>query len=344
MTLSRPNSEKATLLTEVKQMLWYWRRIRKGLAICLLCVGIFLSVFALYHIPAAAVLYPGILCTAALLALGAADAVREKRKLKDLSALKSLPEDLPDRLEAYDGDVDTAYREIIQALSEKYSGLLKSVTEQEKERSDYNLTWVHQIKTPIASMRLLLEGEDSDFGRSMGSELQRIEQYVEMVLTYQRLNSVDTDYVFRRCSLDKLVKESIRKFAGSFICKGIRLEYIPIEESPVTDEKWLAFVVEQVLSNAVKYTNCGFVRIFWEEDSLCIQDTGIGIVAEDLPRIFKRGYTGNMGRSDKKASGLGLYLCRRICDNLGHGICIESTPGEGTTVKIRFRRGDSIYE
>ena len=132
--------------------------------------------------------------------------------------------------------------------------------------------------------------------------------------------------------------------AAQFIRKGLRLEYTPIEQSVVTDEKWLTFVVEQLLSNALKYTPQGAVSIYWEDGFLCIRDTGIGIAAEDLPRIFDRGYTGGNGRSDKKATGLGLYLCRRICANLGHGISAQSVPGQGTLIRLDLRPREKVYE
>ena len=170
----------------------------------------------------------------------------------------------------------------------------------------------------------------------MGEELQRIEQYAEMALTYQRMDSVDTDYVFRSCDLDKLVRGAIRRFAAQFIRKGIKLEYTPMEVQVVTDEKWLSFVIEQLLSNALKYTPSGTVAVGWEQGQLCIRDTGIGIAPEDLPRIFEKGYTGQNGRADKRASGLGLYLCSRICRNLGVGLTVKSTSGVGTTLLLDF--------
>lgn len=210
---------------------------------------------------------------------------------------------------------------------------------------DYYTTWVHQIKTPIASMRLLLEKEDSPVSRQLSEELFRVEQYVQMVMTYQRLDSDSTDYVFRQTDVDAVVRGAIRKFAPQFISKGIRLDYVPRQALVVTDEKWLSFVIEQLLSNAIKYTPAGCITIrFQDNNDLTITDTGIGIAPEDLPRIFERGYTGYNGRTDKRASGLGLYLCRRICDALGHGISIRSTPGVGTTVTISLSQKEQIFE
>ena len=165
------------------------------------------------------------------------------------------------------------------------------------------------------------------------AELGRIERYVEMALVYLRLDSESSDYVIRE--LDPFIRRSVKKFAGEFISKRLSLELEPSGASVVSDEKWLAFVVEQVLSNSLKYTREGSVRIYLAEPkTLCIRDTGIGIAPEDMPRIFDKGYTGLNGRADLRASGLGLYLCRRVCRKLGHGISAVSAPGEGTEIRI----------
>ena len=131
------------------------------------------------------------------------------------------------------------------------------------------------------------------------------------------------------------MRPAVRKFAGEFIRRRLRLDYQPLDRTVVTDAKWLGFVVEQVLSNALKYTPEGSVSIYAEEPAtLCIRDTGIGIAPEDLPRIFERSYTGYQGRADHRASGIGLYLCKQICDRLGHTIRAESRVGEGTVIRI----------
>ena len=184
-----------------------------------------------------------------------------------------------------------------------------------RDMVDYYTLWAHQIKTPIASMDLQLQSQDTPLARQLSVELARIGQYVEMVLVFLRLDSESTDYVFREYDLDALVRRSLRGFAGEFISRKLKLCYTPMELSVVTDEKWLSFVVEQVLSNALKYTPEGSVFVYLEEpDTLCIRDTGIGIAAEDLPRIYEKSFTGCQGRADHRASGIGLYLCKRICD------------------------------
>ena len=200
---------------------------------------------------------------------------------------------------------------------------------------DYYTVWAHQIKTPIASMRLQLQNEDSSLSRRLSADLFRVEQYVEMVLTFLRLDSDSSDYLIREYDLDAIIRSAVKKFAGEFIGRKLKLVYEPVNVKVITDEKWLSFVVEQVLSNALKYTYAGSITITLEpEKKLCIRDTGIGIAPEDLPRIFENGYTGCNGRSDKKASGIGLYLCKRICTNLGHKITAASVVDEGTVICI----------
>ena len=322
----------------------YLKQRRKWLLLLACYVLVFAVSFLLYHLPLAAVLYPSALCAALVLGWFLADYRKQREKKKRLTHLAALPDDLTERLEEAPGSLEEAYETIIRNLSQREQDFRREQQRREADRADYYTTWVHQIKTPIASMYLSLENEDSPLSRSLGEELQRIEQYVQMVLTYQRLDSVDTDYVFRECPMDPLVKGALRKFAAQFIRKGIRLDYTPTQKSVVTDEKWLSFVVEQLLSNALKYTPQGTVSIYLEDGSLCIRDTGIGIAPEDLPRIFERGYTGCNGRSDKKASGLGLYLCRRICNNLGHNLTAESTPGVGTLMKLDLNQTQGRFE
>jgi anti-sigma regulatory factor (Ser/Thr protein kinase) len=143
----------------------------------------------------------------------------------------------------------------------------------------------------------------------------------------------------------KALDTAVRRFAGEFIDRRIALDYTPVEWETVTDGKWLTFVVEQLLSNALKYTGQdGTVQIYREGDDLCIRDSGMGIAPEDLPRVFDMGYTGQNGRLDRRSSGIGLYLCRRICRNLRHEIRIESVPGVGTTVYLTLGRGDFLPE
>ena len=212
------------------------------------------------------------------------------------------------------------------------------IEKKSNEWKEYYTMWVHQIKTPISALRLLLQekNKEQDLAEEM-DELFQIEQYVEMVLQYMRLDSESTDFVLRKIDLDSVIREAVHKYARLFIRRKIQLKYSAVQMEAVTDEKWICFVIGQILSNAIKYTPSGSVVIYREREGvLAIRDTGIGIRAEDLPRVFEKGYTGYNGHTDKCATGIGLYLCKRILERLSHRIWIESEEGKGTVVRIEF--------
>ena len=298
------------------------------------CV-IFALSFLLYHLPIGAVIYPTLLCATLGILLMVFDFLQVKREHEALSSIRSIVEVIAEMLPKMDGIKDEDYQQILRLLSEEYNSFLTQSNRKYSDMIDYYTMWAHQIKTPIASMRLHLQNEDSALARILSSDLRRIEQYVEMVLTFLRLNSESTDYVIKEYDLDKIVKQVVKKFSSDFIGRKLSLVYEPLNTTVITDEKWLSFVLEQVLSNALKYTPTGSIAITLEnEKTLRIRDTGIGIAAEDLPRIFENGYTGYNGRADKKASGIGLYLCKRICNNLGHIITARSIVDVGTIIDI----------
>ena len=313
-----------------------WRYLKEKRAILVAffgCAGIYFTVFALYHFPLEAVLYPTVFCALFLLGTVVYKYQKFRKKHAELMRLQQLPDDLAESLGKYDKQEDQDYAEIVRLVMERASDEKLKYQTKMADSIDYYTTWVHQIKTPIAAMRLRLQAEDSQTARALSEDLFRIEQYVEMVLTYQRLGSETTDYLFRECELDGVIKGCLRKFASQFIGKSLSLKFEGTEEKIVTDEKWLSFVIEQILSNALKYTDQGGITIEVSEGQiLSIRDTGFGITPEDLPRIFEKGYTGYRGREDKHASGIGLFLCKKICDNLGVKIWAESVPGEGTTL------------
>ena len=285
-------------------------------------------------------MYPAFVCTVLGLLFLISGIRREwlrHRRLEELGRLPSaLQESFPEPITVEDRD----YQQIISRLCEEQKQLETQMNLRYSDMIDYYTVWAHQIKTPIASMRLNLQNQDSEFARRILEDLARIERYVEMVMGYLRLDSDFTDYVIREYDLDEIVKQTVKKFAGQFIRKKLQLDYRPLHTRAVTDEKWLQFVLEQVISNSLKYTESGRITIEMESDAmakeagdaiLCIRDTGIGIAPEDIPRIFEKGYTGY------KASGIGLYLCRRICDNLGHVITANSSLENGTVIRIRFK-------
>ena len=207
--------------------------------------------------------------------------------------------------------------------------------EKLKEKEDFFVLWAHQIKTPIAAMNLLLQDEETDIA-GCRRELFKIENYVELALNYTRFENISKDMVLEKCALEPMVRQIVKKYSTVFIHKHLKVELKDLEVGIMTDEKWFCFVLEQLLSNALKYTNKGGIRIYTNRDGdrreVVIKDSGVGIRSEDMPRIFEKGFTGYNGRSDKKASGIGLYLCKGVCDKLGHGIKVESVEGKGTKI------------
>lgn len=212
--------------------------------------------------------------------------------------------------------------------------------EELQEKQDFFALWTHQIKTPIAALNLLLQGEKQDVA-ACRQELFKIESYVEMALNYLRFEEMSNDLVLERNSLEQLVRQVVKKYAAIFIYNHISVQLEHLDYTVLTDEKWFCFALEQILSNALKYTKQGSVKISAEETEnglqIFVKDTGIGIKREDLPRIFEKGFTGYNGRMDKKASGLGLYLCKGVCEKLGHEIRVVSEEGEGTTVILTLQ-------
>ena len=330
----------------MKCLFMYFEKRKKSLFVFFLFIIIFGGVFYLYDLPLKAVLYPALICLiigGIILFLDYRKALSKHKRLNEMQNLNSaLMEHFP-ALETQD-DID--YQNIIESLREEINELQTKEDLRYQDTVDYYTTWVHQIKTPIASMRLTLQNEDSDIARQILDDLFRIEQYVDMVMTFLRIGSDSTDYVFKEYSLDEIVKGCVKKFASQFIRKKIKLQYDPLNIKVLTDEKWLAFIIEQLLSNAVKYTpSGGKITIDLEmPKTLCIRDTGIGIAPEDLPRIFEKGYTGYNGRSDKKASGLGLYLCKSICDNFGYSITVNSSLESGTVIRIDLNKKELKVE
>ena len=329
----------------MKLFLTYLGYKKKTLAVCAIFAALYAVSFFLYHLPLKAVLYPAALCLAIGLVFLFLDFHQVCKRHHTLTDLRSLQADLVDSLPQSGNIIDEDYRLLIDQLRREMRSSAEQAACQYRDMVDYYTVWAHQIKTPIAAMRLNLQNEDTPQSRRLMQDLKRIEQYVEMVLTFLRLGSDSTDYLFKSYDLDSIVRPSVKKFAAEFIGKKLTLHYEPLSTTVVTDEKWLAFVIEQLISNAVKYTDSGSVSLYMESPAaLCIADTGIGIAPEDLPRIFENGYTGWSGRADKRASGIGLYLCKQICNRLGHSLTASSELGHGTVMRIGLGHADLTVE
>ncbi len=301
----------------------------------LLPIGIFGILSYLYQMPLDGVLYGGILCIFLFALLGVVDFYRytkKRERLRYLSAETFVASNLP----VSKSNLEKQYQDLLCSFHKLYSSLLTTDQLQSQEMKDFYALWVHQIKTPIAALSLLLQEDESVKNREMQMELFKIEQYVDLVLNYLKVEDLSSDFVFQSCDLERIVRQSVKKFATVFISKKIKIELENLNHKVVSDEKWLCFAIDQVLSNALKYTEkAGTIRIFLgDADSLIIEDTGIGIMPEDLSRIFEKGYTGYNGRMDKKATGIGLYLTKKALDRMGHEIHIQSNGKSGTKVVI----------
>ena len=321
--------------------------IKKNLKIYLLLIVfifIFVLIFYLYNLPFEALFYSGSLCLVVALIASIVDYNNYKKSYIDLKYLEtnilSSMEDLPKSL-----DIRVKYyQKIIERLHNEVERLKIEDNKKMEDLADYYSMWIHQIKTPIAAMNFLLDNEETDV-KVFKQELFKIERYVEMVLTYIRLGSETSDYVISSIDLDEVVRENIKKYATLFINKRIKLNYVSHETYVISDKKWLGFAFEQLLSNAIKYTKSGGeISINISESELIIEDSGIGIYEEDLPRIFEQSFTGLNGRYEKKSSGLGLYLCKKTLDKLQHKIEITSEVNKGTKVIVSFPKKDMFRD
>ena len=302
------------------------------------CVGTFAWVLALYDLPAEAAGYGGLLCLILLLLCGAVDFFRWRRRVRDLEGMAGQAALLLSLLPEARNLEEAAYRELLLELNEDRRAAVSALDARNRETMDYYTMWVHQIKTPIAAMRLILQEDETEQGLALKAELFRVERYVELVLSYLRLDGGASDYVIRQVNVGSVLRQAVRKYAPLFIRGKVALELRETDLKALSDEKWLQLVIEQVLSNAVKYAPGGHVTVWSEGEKLLIQDDGVGIAAEDLPRIFERGFTGCNGRMDKRSTGIGLYLCREICRKLGHTISVDSEQGRGTRITIGLAR------
>lgn len=291
---------------------------------------------------------------------------RYRKKVEQLELIAAAPDINLSQMDSPVGQDERFQQEIMQQLNQMRIDVENASQKSSEDMTDYYTMWAHQIKTPIFALRLLLQ-ESTEENKEKLSELFKIEQYVEMVLGYLRTEDMSSDLKLSRCSLDRIIRDQIHKYAGIFVSKKLTLTYESISQDVLTDEKWLGFVIGQILSNALKYTRTGEIRIYLEKKlsldtddvsisignddcnkvenlTLVIEDTGIGIRAEDIPRIFEKGYTGVNGRDDNRATGIGLYLSNKIMRKLGHRLYITSTEGKGTKVFLEFSVEDlSMY-
>ena len=271
------------------------------------------------------------------------DLIRYKARVKQVEDLLKRPvAEQSYNVEAKD-ILEERYVDLIHAQEKSRVDTENMSAKSSKDMEQYYNIWVHQIKTPISGMNVLLQSmEPTEEVGELQNQLFSVEQYVDMALQYQKIKSTTNDFSFAEIPLNKVIRENIRKYARLFIAKKLAVRYEETALRVLTDEKWISFVLGQIITNAVKYSDKGSITISACEDErntyLSVKDEGIGISPEDLTRVFERGYTGYNGRADKKSTGIGLFLCKSVTRMLGHKIQISSEPGKGTEVTIIFSK------
>lgn len=324
----------------MKLVLPYIKEKRKTIFVLVFCGILIKAIAFLYGVNTADTNYALFICFIGAGLIALTDFIKYVGKYKKLEHLKrQLAYEIGEFPEP-EGLLEQTYQEMISELYKSRKELVSSMDIQAKEAEEYYMLWAHQIKTPISAMNLLLQSGGVD-SKILSVELFKIEQYVEMVLHYLREKQMSQDMVLNYYSLSEIIKTAIKKYSRLFILQKIKLNFESMEVTVLTDEKWLLFALEQIISNALKYTTEGSVSIYIDKENenlLVIEDTGIGISAEDLPRVAERGFTGYNGRSNQKSTGLGLYLTKKVLHKLGHRLQLESQVGKGTKVMIDFSR------
>lgn len=350
----------------MKLFLDYISKIKFYIILQLFPVMLAEIIFFLYQLPIEPMVYATVFWLITGICACLNGFYRYRKKVEQLELIAAAPDINLSQMDSPVGQDERFQQEIMQQLNQMRIDVENASQKSSEDMTDYYTMWAHQIKMPIFALRLLLQ-ESPEENKEKLSELFKIEQYVEMVLGYLRTEDMSSDLKLSRCSLDRIIRDQIHKYAGIFVSKKLTLTYESISQDVLTDEKWLGFVIGQILSNALKYTRTGGIRIYLEKKlsldtddvsisignddcnkvenlTLVIEDTGIGIRAEDIPRIFEKGYTGVNGRDDNRATGIGLYLSNKIMRKLGHRLYIISTEGKGTKVSLEFSVEDlSMY-
>ena len=268
------------------------------------------------------------------------------------NVLKSLDKKylLPEVIEEPNSIIGEEVNDILKEISRDMHEHVKYYRNMQEEYREYIEMWVHEIKTPIASSKLLIENNYNDLTRKIDIQIDRIENFVEQVLYYSRSDEVGKDYIIKKVELLPLVKNVIRKNQRDFISKRIRLQLGELNEVVYSDSKWIEFILNQILINSIKYSKGKDDKIQIESKEisntvvLTIEDEGVGIIERDLDRVFEKGFTGENGRKFGKSTGIGLYLCKKLCNKLGLGLEIQSEVNVGTKISIIFPKAENLVE
>lgn len=327
-------------MSPIRLLTGFFRTYRRSIVICLLTPAAFIGMHLLGLGHMSDLKYTLLLVGLGLIAAWARSFARYVSRIVRLQdALRNLlpsEESIPE----CDGAIEEGYRALALAYQKRQNETLTQNAALEREQVDYYTLWIHQIKTPIAAMDLMAQSDEPIERKLLRQELFKVEQYADAALSYQRLQTLHKDLELCEVALYPLCCSVVKKLRTMFIYRRINLDLQQFDATALTDAKWLGMVLTQVLSNALKYTPEGG-RISIELRAplkLAVTDNGIGIRAEDVPRVFDRGFTGQIGRSSEKSTGIGLYLCKETCRKLGHDISLTSEPGRGTTVLINLSR------
>lgn len=262
---------------------------------------------------------------------------RKCRRLQDIGQMENPV--MPD-LWAADTILEQNYQRVLAEALRAWQKERTRWREKNAERDDYYTLWTHQIKTPVYSMDLMLQTGDTTPSK-WKTELSQISRYVDMALKYQQLENQYSDLCLEQVELLPLAQEAIRKHSAILIAKRLKIDLHDLNHTVLTDRKWLLFIVEQLVSNAAKYTEQGSIAIYQPAPlQICVSDTGIGIAAGDLPRLFEKGYTGFNGHIHRKSTGCGLYMCKKVSRLLGLTLSVSSQVNIGTTVTINLPGDD----
>jgi len=231
---------------------------------------------------------------------------------------------------------------ILKEISRDMHEHVKYYKDMQSDYREYIETWVHEIKTPIASSKLIIENNENEVTNKIDFQLDRIDRFVEQVLYYSRSNNAHKDYIIKQINLDNVVRDVVKRNYRDFIHKKIKLDIKDINEIVYTDGKWTEFIINQIIGNSIKYSSYkeSIINIYSVKKAnsvmLIIEDNGVGIIDKDINRVFEKGFTGENGRRFSKSTGMGLYLCEKLCSKLGLKISIDSKINKGTKVILIF--------
>ena len=273
---------------------------------------------------------------------------RQMQKLLDMAGQLSERYLISEVMELPEQAEDQVYYHLLKMAGKSMLEQIGEVRRERLEYKEYIEQWIHEIKTPITAMKLLCENHRTDWTKELLMELEKTNRFTEQALYYARSEHTEKDYSVREMALAQVVYQAIADNKYLLLQSGVRLEVEEMEDTVYSDEKWVRFILNQLIANAVKYRSRQPVlrisaRRQQDQVVLVVEDNGIGISPADLPRVFEKGFTGQNGRMVQQSTGIGLYLCKRLCNKLDIGITAESS-GQGTTIFLAFHINCLIHE